>query len=61
VTGVTDWRGNRAWSNGNPLQCLGIACAHNAGPLAGMGGGASTLDAAMTDALPAQLEHPPEE
>jgi parallel beta-helix repeat protein len=26
VTGVVDGGGNRAWGNGNPLQCLNVQC-----------------------------------
>ena len=28
VAGVTDGGGNRAFGNGNPLQCLNVVCRH---------------------------------
>jgi hypothetical protein len=27
IEGVVDGGGNRAWGNGNPLQCLNLLCA----------------------------------
>lgn len=59
VAGVTDGRGNRAWSNSNPAQCVGLPCLNNAGPKAraGVAGGAAVAVPAFAPLE--QLEHEP--
>jgi hypothetical protein len=38
VPGVVDGGGNRAWGNGNPVQCTNISCSWSVGEIASMGG-----------------------